>query len=58
LPFLDGHHSREQIAEKLDVRSAPSITLTLALNRLEEEKGYLIEAAPELAHSGGGGLLE
>ncbi len=47
LPFLDGHHSREQIAEKLN-GEVPLDYIDFVLNRLEE-KGYLIEAAPELA---------
>jgi ribosomal protein S12 methylthiotransferase accessory factor len=55
LPFLDGHHSREQIAKL--TYEVPLNYIDFVLNRLEE-KGYLIEAAPELAHSGGGGLLE
>jgi ribosomal protein S12 methylthiotransferase accessory factor len=47
LPFLDGHHSREQIAEKLN-GEVPLDYIDFVLNRLEE-RGYLVEAAPELA---------
>lgn len=47
LPFLDGHHSREQIAEQLK-GEVPLDYIDFVLNRLME-KGYLTEAAPEMA---------
>lgn len=47
LPFLDGHHSREQIAEKLN-GEVPLDYIDFVLNRLME-KGYLTTAAPEMA---------
>ncbi|MDT9276474.1 MAG: TOMM precursor leader peptide-binding protein [Limnospira sp. PMC 737.11] len=47
LPFLDGNHSREQIADKLN-GEVPLDHIDFVLNRLSE-KGYLIESAPELA---------
>jgi ribosomal protein S12 methylthiotransferase accessory factor len=46
LPFLDGHHSREQIAAKLN-GEVPLDYIDYVLNRLLE-KGYLTEAAPSL----------
>jgi len=47
LPFLDGHHSREQIAAKLN-DEVPLDYIDFVLDRLTE-KGYLTEAAPDLA---------
>lgn len=47
LPFLDGHHTREQIAEKLN-GEVPLDYIDFVLNRLNET-GYLTEATPELA---------
>lgn len=47
LPFLDGHHSREQIAEKLN-GEVPLDYIDFVLNRLME-KGYLTTAAPDMA---------
>ena len=46
LPFLDGNHTREQIAEKLN-EEVPLDYIDFVLHRLNE-KGYLTEAAPEL----------
>ena len=46
LPWLDGYHSREQIAEKLN-GEVPLDHIDFVLNRLME-KGYLTEAAPHL----------
>ncbi|MEM8638238.1 MAG: TOMM precursor leader peptide-binding protein [Cyanobacteria bacterium P01_G01_bin.54] len=46
LPFLDGHHSREQIAEQLN-GEVPLDYIDFVLDRLNE-RGYLTEAAPEL----------
>lgn len=46
LPFLDGHHTREQIADKLN-GEVPLDYIDFVLNRLNE-KGYLTEAAPQL----------
>lgn len=45
-PFLDGQHTREQIAEKLN-GEVPLDYIDFVLNRLNE-KGYLTESAPEL----------
>ncbi|NEO84078.1 MAG: TOMM precursor leader peptide-binding protein [Spirulina sp. SIO3F2] len=47
IPFLDGHHTREQIAEKLN-GEVPLDYIDFVLARLQE-KGYLIETAPQLA---------
>jgi len=47
VPFLDGRHTREQIVEKLD-GEVPLDYIDFVLNRLDE-KGYLTEAAPQLA---------
>lgn len=47
LPFLDGNHTREQIAEKLN-GEVPLDYIDFVLNRLNET-GYLTEADPELA---------
>ena len=46
-PFLNGQHTREQIAEKLN-GEVPLDYIDFALNRLQE-KGYLTEASPQLA---------
>ncbi|MDY6784467.1 MAG: TOMM precursor leader peptide-binding protein [Cyanobacteriota bacterium] len=46
LPFLDGQHTREQIAEKLN-GEVPLDYIDFVLNRLNE-KGYITEAAPSL----------
>ena len=46
LPFLDGNHTREQIADQLN-GEVPLDYIDFVLNRLNE-KGYLTEAAPEL----------
>lgn len=46
LPFLDGNHTREQIADKLN-GEVPLDYIDFVLNRLNET-GYLTEAAPEL----------
>ena len=46
LPLLDGHHSREQIAAKLN-GAVPLDHIDHVLNRLLD-KGYLTEAAPAL----------
>lgn len=47
VPFLDGRHTREQIAEQLN-GEVPLDYIDFVLNRLQE-KGYLTEAAPQLA---------
>ncbi|MGK7939731.1 MAG: TOMM precursor leader peptide-binding protein [Crocosphaera sp.] len=47
LPFLDGNHTREQIAEKLN-EEIPLEYIDFVLNRLNET-GYLTEAAPQFS---------